>query len=424
MGMFYLMNKSSSESKSTSAGVSRYDSAVPANQLKIESNHPAVLSELHGVAATARPIEKFPSEKKPMLLVPDSLKERTEEISTLPVPEMQSTNKMDSAYVFPKLTEKEIKENQKQKKKMIEQLAKFSSDKYALIPMGTFNYKGEEVSLHSFYMETSEVTNLEYRTFLYDLLINERKDEFLEAKPDQKQWRKEFDRPFLQPMVDNYFSHPAYNTYPVVNISREGAEMYCAWLTIEANKYLTGKGKPLINDVRIPADVEWSYAATGGIQDAVYPWNSKMIDKTYSNAHQKVRNHRGCFLANFCLRKYSEKMDTTSECSKEKGKYKSAYTSAGYMLGYEVFTVPVYSYNPNDYGLYCMSGNVAEMVKVTTDKGNKTIGIGTKGGSWNSSDQDVKIMGKDEYAGKADPSPFIGFRPVISKKPFHVKMDN
>jgi formylglycine-generating enzyme required for sulfatase activity len=224
-------------------------------------------------------------------------------------------------------------------------------------------------------------------------------------------------------MVDNYFSHPAYNDHPVVNITREGAEMYCAWLTIETNKHLKEKGRPLINDMRIPADVEWVYAALGGIQDAVYPWNSKMIDKTYSNAKQKVRNHRGCFMANFCLKKYSAPADTTSECFKEKGRFKKAYTSAGYMLGEGIFTVPVYSYNPNDFGLYCMSGNAAEMVKVTGEKGNKIVGVGTKGGSWNSSDLDLKIMAEGEHAGRSEASPFIGFRPVITKAPFRVKMD-
>ena len=69
-------------------------------------------------------------------------------------------------------------------------------------------------------MQTTEVTNLEYRTFLFDLLIQGKKDEFLKAKPDQAMWTKEYKYAFLKPMEEHYFSHAAYDEYPVVAISR------------------------------------------------------------------------------------------------------------------------------------------------------------------------------------------------------------
>lgn len=309
----------------------------------------------------------------------------------------------DSAYVFPTLTEKEIKANNKQKKKMIEQLTRFSKDKYAQVPMGSFNYNNSMVSLYGFYMQCNEVTNLEYRTFLFDLLIQGRKEEFLKAKPDQQQWMKEFNRPFFQPFVDNYFSHVAYNLYPVVNISRQGAEMYCIWLTVEANKVLAEKNKPLINDLRLPTDAEWTYAALGGRAAGDYAWPTPGV--------RSVRH--GCFMGNFCLKKYSGTIDSISKCNPKA--YTEAYTTGGLMLGENTFTVPVYSYNPNEYGLYCISGNVAEMVNVCKDlmKPNQHT-PGTKGGGWNSGDATIKITGKDEYEGKTTASPFIGFRPVIS----------
>jgi formylglycine-generating enzyme required for sulfatase activity len=326
--------------------------------------------------------------------------------------EIIKVQKKDSGFVFPTLTEKEIKANHKQKKKMLEQLIKFNKNFFAYIPTGTYNYKGETISLFGFYIQSGEVTNLEYRTFLFDLLIADKKQEFLKARPDQQQWMKEFNRPFLQPMTENYFSHTAYNTYPVVNISREAAEMYCNWLTIEANKLLSEKNKPLINDVRIPTDVEWTYAASGGIKDGVYPWGPSEINKKYFDSKNYVRNSKGCFLANFSLKRYSGKLDSLSECALNKNRHPDAYTTAGYMLGHGTMTAPVYSYNPNDYGLYCMAGNVAEMVKIT--KENKAIGVGTKGGGWGSSDTHLRLDGADEYAGKTGPSVFVGFRPVIS----------
>src|SRR3989338_8114910 len=91
-------------------------------------------------------------------------------------------------YIFPKLTEEEISATNKQKKSMLKALSKFDKKSYAYIPTGTFDYAGKQVSVQSFYMQTTEVTNLEYRTFLFDLLIQCRKDDFLIAKPDQAQW--------------------------------------------------------------------------------------------------------------------------------------------------------------------------------------------------------------------------------------------
>jgi formylglycine-generating enzyme required for sulfatase activity len=426
--VFFLYHPSENTSRENSATINKSEQAVPevSKTVPLEfGSLPIVNEPTVNEKGTQNLPPTGPEKIAAILSVADSPNVHKEfpKDQRYSEPAVATPVRKDSTFVFPKLTEQEIKDNNKQKKKMIAALAKFSNDKYAEIKMGTFNYKGDAVSLYPFYISNAEVTNLEYRTFIYDLLIQDRKDEFLKARPDQQQWMKEFNRPFMQPMVDNYFSHVAYNDYPIVNITREGAEMYCKWLTVETNKYLQEKGKPLINDVRIPADVEWTYAAMGGFQDAVYPWHSKMIDKTYTNANQKVRNHRGCFLANFCLRKFSEKADTTSECYKVKGKYKGAYTTAGFMLGYEVFTVPVYSYNPNDYGLYCMSGNAAEMVNVTAEKGNKIVGVGTRGGSWNSSDKNVKITGEDEHAGNTNALPYVGFRPVISKSPKRVKMD-
>ena len=64
-------------------------------------------------------------------------------------------------------------------------------------------------------------------------------------------------------------------------------------------------------------------------------------------------------------------------------------------------TAPVATYYPNDYGLFNMSGNVAEML---SEPGQ------TKGGSWRSSGYYIQIEVEDEYAGWEKPNPMIGFR--------------
>jgi hypothetical protein len=146
-------------------------------------------------------------------------------------------------YVFPKLSEEEIVTNEKQKRTMLKALEKTDKNNYAFIPSGVLKNGDSTVSINAFYMQRKEVTNLEYRTFLFDLLIQDRKDDFLKAKPDQAQWTQMPGQSYNEPMEQQYFSHPAYNDYPVVNVSREGAELYCQWLFTEANAFLREKKK-------------------------------------------------------------------------------------------------------------------------------------------------------------------------------------
>ncbi len=284
----------------------------------------------------------------------------------------------DDDYIFPKLTEKEIAANHKKKKQMLKALEKFDKKEYIRLPTGSFEYEGKTISLQSFVIQRTEVTNLEYRTFLFDLLIQGRKDEFLKAKPAQSQWTKskELIGSTLGPLEENYFSHPAYNDYPVVNISREGAEMYCKWLSQELFKFVDKDKSAEYNDARLPGRVEWVYAASAGGVDYPYPWKGQFL-----------RNSEGCFLANY------------------KPFEKSYHDDGGFIA------VKVDSYNPNSVGLYNMSGNVAEMVY---NAPNSRKDPGTAGGGWMNNAEEIKILGPDPYSGKTDAHPNIGFRVVMT----------
>lgn len=316
--------------------------------------------------------------------------ERNIQLSTSLVSLKQVKSAVDSNYLFrfPTLTKDEIAANIKQKKKMIKALAKFDKKFYSYVPSGSFDYNGKIVSIQSFWIQQDEVTNLEYRTFLFDLIIQNKRDDFFTACPDQTQWVKVLGEGVM-PMQDTYFSHEGFNDYPVVNISRKGAELFCKWLTDETNATLNENQK--IEKVRIPTRVEWVKAASSDGKYLPFPWGT-------------VVNKDGvdCYLANF---------DASTYPSQSKLPMDFAGDGA-------LYTAKTRTYNPNEYGLYNMSGNVAEMVNEMENKENDLksnwSGYGTAGGSWMNTVEEIKINGPDPYPGVEKPHPAIGFRVVVS----------
>lgn len=292
--------------------------------------------------------------------------------SSFRIPKKES--ELDDDFRFPVLTDEEIKNNHKQKKKMLTALKKTDKKTFAYVPSGSFKYMDSIISVQAFYIQKTEVTNLEYRTFLFDLLINDRKEAFLRAMPDQTLWVTYFGED-NRPMQEEYFSHGAYDNYPVVNISREGATMYCKWLTEELSHFAGDSKKELFNPIRIPTREEWVKAASFDGKYYLYPWEGSSI-----------KNEEGSYLANH------KPTDSTY------------FDDGGF------FTVNVHSYLPNDYGLFNMSGNVAEMVW----NGPKYTTPGTAGGGWMNRAEELKIIGNDPYKGVTDPHPNIGFRVVMT----------
>jgi formylglycine-generating enzyme required for sulfatase activity len=201
-------------------------------------------------------------------------------------------------------------------------------------------------------------------------------------------------------MKQMYFSHPAYNDYPVVNISREGAEMYCIWLSIAVNEALREKGKALMNDLRLPSEYEWGYAAS-----------NKANQVRYANGTPELRNSRGLYLQNYngdtyANSRYDSIHDVYLFHKTEDGK--GPVTDGGF------FTTVTGAYAPNLYGIYDLAGNVSEMVYLWDGKSNKARGFGTKGGSWCSPDYFLEIDARQEFKHPEKPSPLVGFRPVMT----------
>jgi len=143
--------------------------------------------------------------------------------------------------------------------------------------------------------------------------------------PDTLCWVHDYAFAYNEPQTQNYFSHPAYDDYPVVGVSWMQARAFCVWRTKLLDDYREKNGDARQGYFRLPTEFEWEYAARGGRQENSYPWGGPYI-----------RNKKGCFLANF---------------KPGRGNYPD---DGG------LYTVKVTSYNPNDFGLYCMAGNVAE----------------------------------------------------------------
>lgn len=215
-----------------------------------------------------------------------------------------------------------------------------------------------QVTVSSFYMDECEVSNLDWKQFLYGLKdsIPAEDDKFKFYIPDTMVWYREL--AFNDPYTKTYFQHPAYNLYPVVGITWLQAQDYCKWRTTIVNGKLAQDNPPTVTDpdaaryqrvvypeYRLPIESEWEYAARGGLYNELYPWEG----------HTTRRPKRGEWRANFYHGRgdyagwYSEAADWTPRNTDD------------------VYTIPTDAKwgEPNNYGLYNMSGNVAEWVQDT-----------------------------------------------------------
>lgn len=142
--------------------------------------------------------------------------------------------------------------------------------------------------------------------------------------PDTLCWIRDFAYSYNEPYTRNYFWHPAFDDYPVVGVSWKQANAFCHWRTKLWDDFKSDD-QPNTEKFRLPTEAEWEYAARGGLELAPYPWGGYY-----------VRNAKGCLLANF--------KPGRGNYPEDGGQY----------------TVKADAYFPNGYGLYNMSGNVAE----------------------------------------------------------------
>jgi len=261
--------------------------------------------------------------------------------------------------------------------------------------MFDWNNTPRTVTVSSFYMDETEVKNVDYREYLHWLrrVYQSYQDVYRRALPDTLVWRSPMG--FNDPYVQYYFRHPSYNNYPVVGVNWVQASDYCLWRTDRVNEqllidegelnydpeqkdeknfnteaYLAGQYEGVVNQLRpslskdkterrtnfedglllpryrLPTEAEWEFAAYAlrgntfeerVYERRIYPWDGH-------NVRNATNKYRGQMMANF-VRGRGDLMGV-----------------AGSLNDNGSITVDVKSYWPNDYGLYCMAGNVNEWV--------------------------------------------------------------
>ena len=235
-----------------------------------------------------------------------------------------------------------------------------------------------EYKTAAFYMLETEVTNKAYNGFLNDLKAQGRTDDYEKACFRSENW--------YTPNHHNeaarcyYDSFPAYELYPAVNVPYEGALLFCQWLTEKV-------GNPEW-EYELPSQIHWVWAASGGKDGVPYSMGEPFLTARDGTPYYHYLHIDDAWIA---------RTDSGFQVVDN-----HPVTMRTDFIGSDI-PFPAKSLRANEYGLYNMCGNVAEMVS------NPNLAVG---GSWLDPGYDIRIYSIKNYT---QPSPQIGFR-VIARK--------
>ena len=338
--------------------------------------------------------------------------------------------------------------NENKKEALLQLLGSFDYDKYKNFPEDYINEF--KVFDNGKYIFDKEITNGMWRSFLMDLLQNNRLQDVKICLPQSELWKK------YNPNYIYYFRNLKYDDLPVVNISHKAANIFNQWLSDKYNSYALRKYG--IVEFKLPSEDEWEKAARGTVPTvSQYAWadvwpkdfkgnilanltispyelhhfsypndslykkeqNQKMLSMylrkgTIPN-NQRLDYYEDYLLNKISYQKFIElyekdwlkkdgfRIYASNEQIKRLEKNKSIFEKQHLLTIGKIF--PPNSTGLLDKksdGLYDIEGNVAEMIENSTK---------TKGGSWNSFANFSAIRRNEPWNGKA--SPTVGLRPVM-----------
>lgn len=277
--------------------------------------------------------------------------------------------------------------------------------------MSDWDNRPRRVSVSSFYMDQTEVTNFHWLEYLY--WIRRAYDLtypmiYKNALPDTLVWRSKLG--FNEKYVEYYLRHPAYRDYPVVGVSWIQANDYCKWRTDRVNEYILIREGVLDFNVDQEAEATFNTEAylegqyNEEVRQNLTDLNPSNVGNNADNNQKRlgeriVRMEDGILLPRYRLPTEAEWEfayyglignldDSGSENITERRLYpwnghyvrqeneefqgsiranfvrgRGDYMGvAGNLNDGADVTAPVDAYWPNDYGLYNMAGNVAEWV--------------------------------------------------------------
>lgn len=269
--------------------------------------------------------------------------------------------------------------------------------------MFDWNNRPVRVSVSSFYMDQTEVTNFHWCEYLYWIsrAYETYPIVYKNALPDTNAWRSPLG--FQEKFVEYYLRHPAYRDYPVVGVTWLQASDYCKWRTDRVNEYI------LIREGVLDYNIEQRDEATfntesylaGQYEEKVLD-NPQDLNPSHANGKKlgtrQVRMEDGILLPRYRLPTEAEwefayyglvgNLQEGTELITERrlfawdghwvrndeeqfqGSIRANFVRgtgdymgvAGQLNDAADVTAPVESYWPNDYGLYHMAGNVSEWV--------------------------------------------------------------
>ncbi|MDC3032112.1 SUMF1/EgtB/PvdO family nonheme iron enzyme, partial [Bacteroidota bacterium] len=167
--------------------------------------------------------------------------------------------------------------------------------------MYEWNNVPRRVTVSSFYLDETEVSNTDYLEYLYWLkrVYGQSYPEvYTKALPDTLVWRDKLG--YNEPYVTQYLRHPAYRNYPVVGVSWSQANNYCNWRTDRVNERI------LINEGILKEDIEQvddntfnTEAYLAGQYEGIVKKNPRNYDPSTGEKSRRIKMKDGLLLPKY-----------------------------------------------------------------------------------------------------------------------------